>query len=648
MKREPLPVMMSPTIGRSTALIELLPLDAWMVIVDYLHDDDDASSLQSLSETSYAVNLACAQYLRQTLMYALDSSLPRQASESSFERSSPLRKGCGVAILRRLLGQDSEAAHILVNQYTCTIGPDDSDEGVLRPQTTVPAHPSSILLGNKARTATTRLQERLVVTAQHANLRLRQLSDEFSARLLAQKERLLFWTRTAMGCILVVVMMTTSLTAGENKNPNSTTYIPAVAMDGTEATTSDSDWMVTRLLLGGLFSVIVALGVARSQRPTSSPPSPTRTDSNGSHATLKRSQSVAGDFFATRAPLLEERSTRTLIKRTDSGIVPPTTRLLGSASTPNLHGFLLAHQADAADSESIEPCLSLWPDDHDNGDESVYTDPLLTIPTTGGPAELPVISAAPISCFPSLAAVRMPTRLEPHGCVGIYHHVLALAKCQVIEHVKEQRQRAFETMSAAERHDLSTAFLDACTNDDSLDIVRDMCNSLPVDAFFVGADGTESCALHTAAFHGATKILHFLCRGISVVTLFRDSGSLLYNDGGLCQVDATDANGWTALHFSASAGNVEAVRILVLQHGADPNVQAINGYTPWQWAQRLQNVTVANELRRLTLLVADTKQKKRRLQFLQRARQHGGSILLLTALLLIPNFALVWGVVPLS
>jgi urease gamma subunit len=244
----------------------------------------------------------------------------------------------------------------------------------------------------------------------------------------------------------------------------------------------------------------------------------------------------------------------------------------------------------------------------------------------------------------------MPARLEPHGCVGIYNHVLALAKRQVLEHVKEQRKKAFETMSAAERHELSTAFLDACTNDDSLDMVREMCHSLPVDAFFVGADGTESCALHTAAFHGATQILHFLCRGISVDTVWRraESGSdVLYNDGGLCQVDATDANGWTALHFSASAGNVEAVRILVLQHGADPNVQAINGYTPWQWAQRLQNVTVANELRRLTMLVADTRQKKRRLHLLQQVRQHGGSILLVTALLLIPNFALVWGAIPL-
>jgi Ankyrin repeats (many copies) len=617
-----------------------------MVIVDYLHDDDDASSLQSLSETSYALNLACAQYLRQTFMYALlDSSpppLPRNAScESSSERPLPLRKGCG--ILRRLLRQDSEAAHALVRQYTCTIGPDYNDDRVLRPQTTVPLYSSPIVFRAKARTtATTRLQERLVVTAQHANLRLRQLSDEFAARLSAQKERLLFWTRTAMGCILVVVMMTTSLTAPENKNPNSTISIPALALDGTEAIISDSDWMVTRLLLGTLFSVIVALGVARSQRSTTNTPSPTRTDPSNNHAKLKRSQSFAGDLFAARAQLHEERPTRTLIKRIDSDITSPTTRLLGSASTPNLHGFLLAHQADAA--ESIEPCLSLWPDDHDNGDESIYADPLFQDTSTADePAE--EIPSSSVSCIASpSASVGMPTRLEPHGCVGIYNHVLVLAARHVLEHVKEQRKRAFETMTAAQRHELSTAYLEACTNDDSLDIVRVMCHSLPVDAFFVDADGTESCALHTAAFHGATQTLHFLCRGISVDTVFRaDCGSDVYDDGGLCQVDATDANGWTALHFSASAGNVEAARILVLQHGADPNVQAINGYTPCQWAQRLQNVTVANELRRLALLVADTRQRKRRLHFLRQARQHGGSILLVTALLLIPNFALIWG-----
>ena len=62
-----------------------------------------------------------------------------------------------------------------------------------------------------------------------------------------------------------------------------------------------------------------------------------------------------------------------------------------------------------------------------------------------------------------------------------------------------------------------------------------------------------------------------------------------------------DANGWTAMHFAAGANSVEAVRILV-QHGAAQSVEAANGYTPLQWAVRLQNQEVAEELRRQALM----------------------------------------------
>ena len=42
--------------------------------------------------------------------------------------------------------------------------------------------------------------------------------------------------------------------------------------------------------------------------------------------------------------------------------------------------------------------------------------------------------------------------------------------------------------------------------------------------------------------------------------------------------------------------SVEAVRILAA-HGADVSLEAMNGYTPLQWAERLQYAEVAGEFR---------------------------------------------------
>jgi ankyrin repeat protein len=69
-------------------------------------------------------------------------------------------------------------------------------------------------------------------------------------------------------------------------------------------------------------------------------------------------------------------------------------------------------------------------------------------------------------------------------------------------------------------------------------------------------------------------------------------------DGGLCNVNMKDSNGWTAMQFAAGANSVEAVQILA-KHGADLSIEAANGYTPLQWAVRLQNEKVAEELRQL-------------------------------------------------
>lgn len=178
----------------------------------------------------------------------------------------------------------------------------------------------------------------------------------------------------------------------------------------------------------------------------------------------------------------------------------------------------------------------------------------------------------------------------PSGCVGAYSRAVQQAASRVTHLLKEERKSNYEALSLNEQLQCTTAFIDACTSDDTLTIVKDMVqkrNIIDVDGFYVGSDGTETCALHTAAFHGACKVLEFLCSGI-------DENNA-EQDGGLCDVNLKDANGWTAMHFAAGANSVEAVRILS-RHGAQLAVEAVNGYTPFHWAQRLSNDDVAEEL----------------------------------------------------
>merc|ERR1719162_1311419 len=146
--------------------------------------------------------------------------------------------------------------------------------------------------------------------------------------------------------------------------------------------------------------------------------------------------------------------------------------------------------------------------------------------------------------------------------------------------------------------DIGIRFIDACTSDNKLSIVKDILQKqkiMDVDRFFIGPDDTETCALHAAAFHGAEDVLRFLCRGIDE----RDPDL----DGGLCDVNVQDGNGWTALHFAAGANSVTSVRVLA-RHGANLTVEASNGYTPFHWAERLSNEEVAAELE---VLGADTR-----------------------------------------
>jgi hypothetical protein len=181
----------------------------------------------------------------------------------------------------------------------------------------------------------------------------------------------------------------------------------------------------------------------------------------------------------------------------------------------------------------------------------------------------------------------------PTGCIGAYARAVRTAAAEVTRLVKAERRSNFEALSPDEQHELGMRFLDACTNDARLPVVKDILQrqrKMDVDRFFVGPDETETCALHAAAFNGAEKILQFLCGGIDE----QNPGE----DCGLCDVNVQDANGWTALHFAAGANSVTSVRALS-NHGAKLTVEASNGYTPFHWAERLSNEEAAAELERL-------------------------------------------------
>jgi len=181
-------------------------------------------------------------------------------------------------------------------------------------------------------------------------------------------------------------------------------------------------------------------------------------------------------------------------------------------------------------------------------------------------------------------------RRLPSGCVGAYSRVVQKATYHITRIVKERRKARFLALSSEEQRQISLSFLEACSSDQSLPLVEEMVDKVDVDGYYMGADGSETCCLHTAAFHGASRVLEFLCRGID------DSDGKC--DGGLVDVNGLDGNGWTALHFAAGANAVEAVQVLA-RHGAELSIEANNGYTPLQWAIRLSNEEVVDALKDL-------------------------------------------------
>mmetsp|Transcript_21245 Transcript_21245/g.46107 ORF Transcript_21245/g.46107 Transcript_21245/m.46107 type:complete len:872 (-) Transcript_21245:196-2811(-) len=193
-----------------------------------------------------------------------------------------------------------------------------------------------------------------------------------------------------------------------------------------------------------------------------------------------------------------------------------------------------------------------------------------------------------------------PCKKTPTGCVGAYRRAISKATDRIVELVKEDRRTNYKSLSDEEQRLLGTALLDACSSDDQLEsVVEFVDRGIDVEDFYVASDGTETSALHAAAFHGSFAILEYLCQGLDDGVMASSSSTRRrYRDGGLCNVNLRDSNGWTALHFAAGTNCTRSIQILV-RHGADLSVEAANGYTPYQWAVRLQNTDVANELLQL-------------------------------------------------
>ena len=256
-------------------------------------------------------------------------------------------------------------------------------------------------------------------------------------------------------------------------------------------------------------------------------------------------------------------------------------------------------------------------------------------------------NASAIQPSQGVQAPAIRSRTKPRGWVGLYHHANQLAKKRIVNMVKEARMRAYKKLNMNDRNDLSTSLMNACifNSENAVSIVRLLSKSIPTQDFYIGADGTESCALHTAAFHGSSQVIDFLCRDIDMEYVYCNrvpSSTVLsvpftYNDGGLCDVNETDVNGWTALHYAVGANNVDAVRVLI-QYGAKLNVHAANGYTPLQWAIRLQHHVVADELQSAMTINQQEQQRHSYWYKLYEKVHHAIFTILILTVLIIPSF----------
>ena len=74
-------------------------------------------------------------------------------------------------------------------------------------------------------------------------------------------------------------------------------------------------------------------------------------------------------------------------------------------------------------------------------------------------------------------------------------------------------------------------------------------------------------------------------------------GGGILSGSAVVDIQCTNRNGSTPLHFASYGGHTEAVQVL-LSNGADPNIKDNSGNTPLDWAIDADEDAAADILRR--------------------------------------------------
>jgi ankyrin repeat protein len=191
------------------------------------------------------------------------------------------------------------------------------------------------------------------------------------------------------------------------------------------------------------------------------------------------------------------------------------------------------------------------------------------------------------------------------GVVGNYKTLLLEASKQLKLNVVTQRTLKFSSLDRTQQAILSSQWLEICTNGTSDDARECLASGIDVNGFYrdsinnIDEDEDDEtflqCALHVAASSGNVQVLQFLLDGIDEDSI-ADSSLL---DGGCCEMDVIDVNGWTAAHFAVAANDGEKIIKILSSAGSNMTVEAASGYSPYDLSERLRLTEVTKLLKSL-------------------------------------------------